>query len=211
MSNLDKSEIDRRASVIVNDWAGIFAPYEAFYIHSILYSSSRVIESFQRYDIARSIGDTDINQVSAVHEVINHSASLSRFFWPSALRKSSSDQLKKLTEARASKLREAFNMTNDSPLKNRNIRDSLEHFDERLDLYLLPNDSGYFFPTPIIGNADLASDSLGHIFKLVDPKTSTFVCLGVPYQFGTLRKEAIRVHSLAQKMDENGCRLTIKQ
>lgn len=35
---LDAEELDERAGVIVQEWNGIFAAYEAFYIHSILHT-----------------------------------------------------------------------------------------------------------------------------------------------------------------------------
>jgi hypothetical protein len=200
-------ELDHRASIILKDYSGIFAAYEAFYIESIVYASSRAIDAFLRYDIARSVGDTQVNQVSAVHEALAHAGALSHFFWPSPLGRKASQTQRQLTSARANKLREAFAVTEDSPLKNRNVRNSLEHFDERLDSYLLVNDSGYFFPSALIGQADMAEDKRGHIFKMVDPISSTFVCLGISFEFGTLRKETQRIHGLAQQMMKNGARL----
>lgn len=197
----------RRAALIADEWGGIYPLHEAFYIHSIIYSASRAGDAFQRFDIARAVNDTEENQVSAVQEALGHAGALSRFFWPSGLRAGAAQPLKRLRAARATKLRAAFNLTDESPLRDRNLRDSLEHFDERLDSYLLTNDAGYFFPLARIGRAELATQETAHIFKLVDPATSSFVCLGMWYDFGLLRREVARVHELAVAMDEVGGRL----
>jgi len=62
------------AALIADEWAGIHPTFEAFYIHSIIYSASRAGDAFQRFDIARAVGDTEENQVSAVHEALGHTA-----------------------------------------------------------------------------------------------------------------------------------------
>ena len=160
MQNLNKEEIDLRAALVADECAGIHLPYEAFYIHSIIYSASRAGDAFRRFDIARAVNDTEENQVSAVHEALGHAAALSRFFWPSGRSAGTAQAVKRLRAARATKLRAAFNLTDDSPLRDRHLRDSLEHFDERLDHYLLTNDAGYFFPSARIGRAELAAEGI---------------------------------------------------
>jgi len=80
---MERFILDSRANEIVSEWSGIFAPYEAFYIHSILYSADRVLEAFERYESLRSKAASGPDQVSAIHEALGHAASLSRYFWPS--------------------------------------------------------------------------------------------------------------------------------
>jgi hypothetical protein len=207
MSGIDQAELDRRASLIVEQFEGIHSPYEAFYIRSIAYSAGRARDAFLRFAAAKAVRDTADNLVSSIHEALGHAASLSRFFWPSGLGGRSSAALKKLKAARALNLRNAFDLNDESPLKNRKLRDSLEHFDERLDFYLLTQDSGYFFPDAMIGDLEAADDPVGHLFKLVDPDRACFVLLGEAHCFGGLRKEVERIHDLALIMDRNGCRL----
>ncbi|MBZ5672320.1 MAG: hypothetical protein LAO04_21690 [Acidobacteriia bacterium] len=211
MSEIDQAELDRRASLIVEQFEGIHPPYEAFYIRSIAYSAGRARDAFLRFEAAKAVRDTADNQVSSIHEALGHATSLSRFFWPSGLRSRSSAAsekpkaaLKKLKDARALKLRNAFDLNDESPLKNRKLRDSLEHFDERLDSYLLKQDCGYFFPDAMIGDLEAADNPVGHLFKLVDPDRACFVLLGEAHYFGALRKEVERIHDLAMTM---GCRL----
>ncbi len=204
---MDNAELDRRATIISSTYGGIHPPYEAFYIHSIIYSASRAEDSFQRFRVAKSLNDSAMAQVSSVHEALGHAAALSRFFWPSGLGRASA-ALRKLRADRASKLRTAFNLEDASPLKDRRLRDSLEHFDERLDLYLLANDAGTFFPAAMIGDSGMASDPAGHVFKLVDPVLSHFVCMGEVFYYGELDAEVTRIHHLAREMDATGSRLT---
>jgi hypothetical protein len=203
---VDNAELDRRATLIVDTCGGIHPPYEAFYIHSILYSSSRALDAFQRFSVARRLNDEPGTQVSCVHEALGHAAALSRFFWPSGLGKASK-AARTLRARRASKLRAAFKLTSASPLKDRRLRDSLEHFDERLDRYLLENDAGAFFPEALIGDSRIASDPSGHVFKLVDPVKHHFVCMGEVFYYGDLEAEVTRVHEMAQGMSASGSRL----
>jgi hypothetical protein len=207
VSDSDKEELDRRALLIAQQCAGINPPYEAFYIRSVIYSAGRAREAFERFNAARAASDTNENQLSAIHEALGHAGSLSRFFWPSGLGGRGLKSRKDLRNARAKKLREAFGLTDNSPLKDRRLRDSLEHFDERLDEYLLTNDVGDFFPDALIGDAKVADDRATHVFKLVDPESSCFVLLGEKYFFQEIQKEVSRIYDLAVEMDRNGCNL----
>jgi len=204
---LAEDELNRRATLLINKFAGINPPTEAFYIRSILYSASRARNAFERFAEARSTEGEAQDQVSLIHEALGHAASLSRFFWPSRLGGRKTPVLTSLKEARAARLRQSFELDDDSPLKNRKLRDFLEHFDERLDQYFLCNDSGYFFPDAMIGEATLADDPSGHIFKLVDPATSCFVLLGDKHFFEGIRNEVFRVHDRAREFDSDGCKL----
>lgn len=204
---LTEAELDRRATLLINKFAGINPPTEAFYIRSILYSASRARNAFERFAEVRSTAVQDQDQVSLIHEALGHAASLSRFFWPSKLGGRKTKVLTSLKEARAARLRQSFELGDNSPLKNRKLRDFLEHFDERLDQYFLRNDSGYFFPDAMIGEATLADDPSGHIFKLVDPTSFCFVLLGEKHFFKGLREEVFRIYDRAREFDGNGCKL----
>jgi hypothetical protein len=194
--NSDASELERRTELVVAEYGGIVPYCETFYIHSIIYSADLANKAFRRFRRACRNNASKTVVVSAVHEALGHAASLSRFFWPS--------RDGKIAKARAGKLRLAFALDESSPLRNRHLRDSLEHFDERLDRFLLKNDDGYFFPTPLVGNHALADDASGRIFKLVDPTGCHFVVLNEKYCFEALPSEVQRVLALAQRMSHNG-------
>jgi len=90
-----------------------------------------------------------------------------------------------------------YKITDDSPLANRELRNAWEHFDEKLDAYVLSNDAGYFFPTPIINSHTLADDPAGKIFKLLDPENHCLVLLGQKFFFEPIRNEVERVFARA--------------
>jgi len=132
-----------------------------------------------------------------ITEALTHAAALSRFFWPVG-------NAGALAAARAAKLRTAFGLSESSALYGRDLRNALEHFDERLDQYLLEDHVGYFFPSPIIGDSRMAEDQLGHIFRLVDSDREVFVLLGRPYEFGPVRQEILDVMKNTREMSDAG-------
>ncbi|UYO46327.1 hypothetical protein KQX63_10070 [Rhodopseudomonas palustris] len=75
-----------------------------------------------------------------------------------------------------------------------------EHFDERLDEYLLGDIAGYILPSPMVEDSDLADEAISHVFRLVDPKTKTFVLLGKKYPFGPMHDEITRIAELSRAM-----------
>lgn len=110
----------------------------------------------------------------------------------------------KLGSRSAATLRKAFQLDDSSPLKDRSLRDALEHFDERLDQFLLVNDAGHFFPTPMIDDHTLVDEPTAKIFKLVDPTEGYFAILGKKYQFEPIMPEVARILTLATSMVEKG-------
>lgn len=77
----------------------------------------------------------------SLHSLLTHASNVSRLFWPSPPRRrkgESADTYRSriaghCASARAAHLRAAVGLAEDHPLKSREIRDHLEHFDERLD------------------------------------------------------------------------------
>lgn len=211
VNSLDLEELDSRAKLITEDCAGIHPPLEAFYIHSLLYSSGRCLEAFERYDYLK---DKDISPeylISITQEAVGHAAALSRFFWPSPQGNKRQPNVKKLKEARGKKLRDSFDLDKSSALYNRDLRNAWEHFDERLDVYLLENEAGMFFPSCIVDSHKLADDPVGHVFKLLDPEVECLVLMGAKYFFTPIREEVSRIFQLCLEFDKKGCRLKTKE
>ena len=208
---MDIAEIERRATICANDWNGIVPTIEAFYIHSIIYSASRCLDAFNRYDVLEKSQDNAEELVSIVQEAVGHSAALSRYFWPSPQGKKKQPMLKQLKEKRGEKLRAAFEVDENSPLYNRDLRNAWEHFDERLDEYFLEHDSGYFFPSSLLNTHTLADDSMGHIFKLLDVQEECLVLMGEKYYFAPIRDEVYRIQKLAVEFDAKGARLKVDE
>lgn len=201
MSDLSKTELQRRTKIVVGDYGGILPMFEAFYLEAIKYAARSAIDAFDRYEAAIMQGNNAASAVANVHEALMHAGAVSRFFWP--IRNDG------ITAARAVKLREAFGITDESPLFNRELRNALEHFDERLDGFLLDDTVGAIFPGPIVGSAELAEDELGHIFRLVDPQIDIFVLFGKKYEFEPIREAVNVVFHIADDCDARGGRLDI--
>ena len=202
-------EYQKIASRVAEDFGGIFPPHEAFYLQSIIYAADRSNEAFNSFAISVKSGAPDESIVAFVQEGLTHAGSLSRFFWPSKARQGRKlgRTLGQLRDARAEKLRAAFQLSDESPLKDRGIRDALEHFDERLDEYLLSLMGGHIFPRPIVGSISAMNDPAAKFFKMVDPETLCFVLFGKEHRFGNLRDEVFKVLESALRMDVEGSRL----
>lgn len=208
-NKLNDREKARRASIVIKDYSGIVPQSEAFYLHSIIYSAKRCLDSFAEYELLKN-KDVDAEYlVSIVQEAVGHAAALSRYFWPSLQRSRNEQPLEQVKEKRGEKLREAFGLTKVSPLHNRDLRNAWEHFDERLDAYLLESDMGYFFPTCLIGSHTLADDPIGHIFKLLDPESECLVLMGSKYFFAPIHGEVETVLARAIEADRKGARLQL--
>lgn len=197
---MDKTTQEQRESVIVEQFDGIYPVYEAFYIHSIIYAADRSESAFQRFESATADAKQAALKVATIQEALTHAGALSRFFWP--VKKEST-----LAVARGKRLREAFNLNNDSPLKWRRLRNAFEHFDEDLDRFLLRNPVDYFFPEPLVDEHTLADEVIGNVFRLVDPVSGICVLLGQKFEFRPIRAEVVRVLSRALEMDRQGSRL----
>ena len=196
-NDLGNQELELRAILVATEWGGVVPYFREIYGRSLYHSASRALHAFERFDTALKAKD-DSEAVSSVHEALGHCGNLSRYFWPSKQNSKRKSPFSALAEARGAKLRESFGVTDESPLKDRALRDSLEHFDERLDRYFLGLDSGMIFPDPMIGPYQMAKVQCGHIFKLVDPDNEIFVVLGIEFRYGSLRPEVQRIADSTQ-------------
>ena len=95
----------------------------------------------------------------------------------------------RLHNVRAIRLRTAFNVEEISILRDRKIRNALEHFDEKLDEFFLLEQAGNFFPTAIVDNHHIADEPTSKFFKLVDPDAGIFVLLNEKFEFSKVRLE----------------------
>lgn len=197
---MDNQELERRAKINTDLCNGIQPMHTVFYQHSIYYSAERCICAFNEYQ--RTLEDQTLDPchlISTIQEAIGHAAALSRYFWPTSNgdKKKQPEQLE-MRKKRGENLRTIFGVTDDSPLHNRDLRNAWEHFDEKLDTYLISNDAGIFFPNPIIENHSVADEPPGKIFKLIDPNSECLVLLGKKFFFGPIRTEVERIFAQVQ-------------
>lgn len=131
---------------------------------------------------------------------LNYSAAVSRFFFPPK----PLDKNNPLPEERAKRLREAFQVKDDSPIKNRVARNMIEHYDEKLDIFLLNPKAGTHIPTfQIVSISSLSK--IEHIYRGLDPNTQECIILGEIIPYGTIWDEVLRIGQIAeQKLTSSG-------
>lgn len=193
-----------------NEAFSIWTPHKAFYIQSMLFNTT---SAFQSCSIAEKI----IQKISAreidpqekkdilldcLQNVVNQSGAISRYFFPSRDGLKGTDK-KTIHRDRGQYLSRVFDVKDDSPLMNRALRNSIEHFDERLDLYLQEGIVGYIFPSLILPEPE-ESDVPHHIFRAYYLKEGIFQVLGERYEIQPIVDEVARIHDLLVKFDGNG-------
>ena len=187
----------------------IFPPYEAFYIDALLSHTSSAMESMKIVStwielmVAEDHAALELPKPQLfdhLHNIALQAASVSRYLWPSKPGKSN------VYEKRGVKLREALVISDESPLKNRKLRNQMEHFDERLDAYLTQDIVGEFIPS-YVDFEPLEVEHPVHIFKAFYINNREFVLLGETHQMQHLCKEIMRVHDLLETFASTGHRL----
>lgn len=180
----------------------IWPPFEAFYIESMLFNSGWAIESLdyviramQQIESGSGDGPDHAMLLTHLQNIVTQGASLSRYFWPS----------RRAYDARGALLREAFAMRDDSPLRERDLRNAMEHFDERLDDYLRTDVVGVVLPE-YVGPMPSTGDVAGHFFRAFFIDVGVFQLLGERYPMQPIADEIVRVHNLLIQFRESGGR-----
>lgn len=124
--------------------------------------------------------------LNPVQNIVQQGASLSRYFWPS-------DKAEAHQE-RARFLREQFGMKEESPLKSRTLRNTIEHFDKELDRFVQKVIAGHVVPQ-FVGDLSGQREVPIHVFRAFDPFTYTFEILGERFAVEPIVDELMKVHS----------------
>lgn len=182
----------------------IFGLYQTFYIQSMLFNCQSAARSIDRIDsvfekLSHKVTEEDLRKLPT-HSILNElqniviqGAALSRYFWP----------IRKGHEERGNHLREVFNVNEGNPLQARELRNTIEHFDERLDVYLLSGIVGYIFPE-FVGPRPNEDDVAGHFFRAFFVDCGIFRLLDVEYKIEPLMNEILRLGAALQEADSNG-------
>ena len=171
---------------------GIWPPYEAFYIESMLLISSSAVEYIQRLDNQADLENIPPDDVlNWLQNIIIQAAALSRYFWPAQNR---DKELDKLHKKRGRHLCKAFGMNEKSPLKNRNLRNQIEHFDEHIDIFLAKPVAGNFIPK-YVGCIPKDDGVPIYIFRAFYTDVGIFEILGKRYEIQPIVDEIYRIHN----------------
>lgn len=190
----------------------IWPSHEAFYIHSMLFNTSSAMQACMKaikYIEAISegkVGEQEIKDelLDNLHSLINHSGAIARYFFPSrdSPSKSKSGQ-KNIHKNRAEDLKSIFQIDETSPLADKRLRNAIEHFDERLDLYLENGIVGHIFPSLILFEPE-NTDIPHHIFRAFYLKEGIFQILGEQYYVQSIVDEISRIHHMLVDFDKSG-------
>jgi hypothetical protein len=189
--------------------AVIWAPFEAFYINSMLFNALSAMESISRVadvmEALQTLTPDEMREALDRHSLLNElqnivlqGGALSRYFWPS----------RKESAARGEQLRLGLGVADDSPLKSRSLRNALEHFDERLDDYLKRGIVGTILPE-YVGRSPQNEEVPFHLFRGYFLDKGEFTLLGETYEMQPLVDEITRVYEALVFADEHGGRLQI--
>lgn len=185
----------------------IYPPFEAFYIESMLWHTESARQSIKAVgDWIALIENKDERALelpkeslfSHLQNIVQQAGAISRFFWPV--------RNDKIHKNRGCKLRSAFKVTDNSPLKDRGLRNAIEHFDEKLDIYLTANVVGEIITT-YVDYVEPNNEVPLHIFKGFYVYPKIFVLLGEKYEIAPLVKEINKIHQSLLYFSKNELRL----
>jgi len=185
-----------------HDILAIWPPCEMFYLVSMRFLTESAMRSIEAVateiertqgDFSRSNQDVTLNHLQ---NVVGMGAALSRYFWP----------VREGHGKRGELLRKRFKVTEASPLKSRDLRNAIEHFDEKLDIYLSKGIVGVIIPHYI--GPFLESDGVpGHLFRAYYTDRGEFEVLGQRFPIPPLAEEIARIDDMLQTSERSGGRL----
>lgn len=183
----------------------IWYPYELFYIESMLtITRTAMAEQTMLRTVLEELKNGETNNkdllIDLAQNIVSHAAAISRYFWPSSTGK--------IYKHRGQRLREAFEIHESNPIKDKDVRNFVEHFDEKLDDYLSGNISGTIYPV-FIGTKNDYENQISHFFRAFFLDDWKFQVLDKESYLIPIINELIRIHQLLKKFKEEGGRLSM--
>jgi len=171
----------------------IWFPHEVFYIESLL-SITRTILSEQN-DVANILDEIQSGNyenekilIDAVQNICIQAAQMSKFFWPI-----SKDKIHK---KRGQRLREVYNIKESNCLKDKDVRNFIEHFDEKLDQYLNKFIAGKITPMYVGPRIKM---EMKQIFRGYFTDEAVFIIFQLEYKIIPIVDEIERIHLLLEE------------
>ena len=177
----------------MNEEYKIWFPHEVFYIESLL-SITRTILSEKNVvvtvldEIQSGNYENGKILIDAVQNICIQAAQMSKFFWPI-----SKDKIHK---RRGQKLREVYKINESNCLKNKDVRNFIEHFDEKLDLYLNQFIAGTIIPIYVGPRIEMETKQ---IFRGYFINEAVFKILHLEYKIIPIVEEIERIHLLLEE------------
>lgn len=125
----------------------------------------------------------------SIHSLLTHASNVSRLFWPPTAQKRRGESRQAFVERKAKhpptlrsrSLREAVGLPAQRALTKRELRDHLEHFDERLDLWARESIRKSFVQDLIGGPNSIAGIDPGDMMRWFDPEAMLMRFTGKEY------------------------------
>ena len=176
------------------------------YLRELIQQASAGILAAQATRLAAAgaavAGDVFVN----ARAVANAAAMISKILWPGQMRKSAGEddqqfhRRKQLAVHRGPALRGILGIADDSPLKNRAVRDAIEHFDERLDRRLSSPDRNIVLNS--LGPPNMVHlEGMTEPFYLhhYDPQTTEYTILGDSMRIGEVELSLVHLFNSAMQ------------
>jgi hypothetical protein len=190
---------------------GIWPPHKAFYLESLLYCTNSALRSADAVRNSLEAGRTHVpgsaawseqasNILDGVQNIAIQAAALSRYFWPA--------RKETIHAARGQHLRGGLRVHEDSPIRNRDLRNQIEHFDEELDRLLGRGIVGNVFPQyvgPFPGDDEVPR----FLFRAYFTDTAVFELLGHRYHMQAIVDEMSDLHDRVLACCEAGHRIRL--
>lgn len=177
---------------------------EVFYIESLLNKTRSILNDVETLnDIFKNEYydcQNDDMVLDLFQNIILNAGGISRFFWPP---KNTGHY-----KIRAEKLCEVYNMNDSNLLKDRKMRNFIEHFDENLDDFLKEFVSGIVMPK-YVGPITYVDDSR-IFFRAYFYDKQIFKMFNVEYEIKPIIAEIKRIHEILLLQLENGGRFILK-
>lgn len=178
---------------------GIYSLYEVFYIECILSASKSAIDSFEEIDFILSdsklFNNVGLKIIDLSENIINKAGIISKYFYP--LRKL------RIHKLRAEKLRESYHIDEFSVFNDKEFRDHIEHFDEKLDKFLQSSLIGDVIPIRIF-QSSIEINSITKVFKAFIIEECKLISLNKEIEIIPLMKEIYRIHDLCIEFNKRG-------
>lgn len=185
----------------------IWPPHEVFYIESLLSITRTALINLSQlqYCLDELYYERTVNEdqmLDFVQNIISNAGALSRYFWPSSN--------KPIHQKRAAKLRESCGIADDNPLKDRKVRNFVEHFDENLDSFLAKMLAGMIVPS-YVGTEPQNQQVPPKFFRAYYLEKATFCSLDMEYDMLPIVKEINDLHKRLEQFKNTGGRLPAKK
>jgi len=134
-----------------------------------------------------------------VHSFLVHAGVVSKFLWPSLT--GLVKERKKFASDRGKSLRGVLDLSNDNhPLKDRTIRNHLEHLDTRLDDWVITSQRHIYVQYIIGSPGDIKGSVDTDIMCVLDPLKLTYYFRGEIFDLKSLEASLIQVYSGASEL-----------